>query len=170
MNWKVLAASAAFLSLLVWVHHDGAQRGELKGRLEVTTLTGQLATARADAQAALIDHQRQLDAQARGLTDVHIQEMGNLQRVAANSLAATDGMRGELAALQSRLRNQSSNLASAGFQLPSATKAAMVLSDLLGSCSAERSELARAFDDSHARGIGLEKQYDSLLNLPNKAP
>lgn len=170
MNWKVLAAIAATLSLLAWVHHDGSQRGELKGKLEITELRVQLATARADAKTAQINHQRQLVAQASEMTNVHIQEMGDLQRIAADNRAASDGMRGELSALQDRLRNQSSNTSGAGFQLPAATKAAMVLSDLLSSCSGERSELARAFDDSHARGVGLERRYDAVLEALNKAP
>lgn len=170
MNWKVWAAIAASLSLLAWVHLDGSQRGELKGKLEITALQEQLATARADAKAALIEHQRQLVAQANEMTNVHIQEMGDLQRIAADNSAASDSMRGELAALQNRLRNQSSNASSTGFQLSSATKAAMVLSELLSSCSAERSELARAFDDSYARGVGVERQYDAALKALNNAP
>jgi hypothetical protein len=170
MNWKVLAAVVSTLSLLAWIHFDGVSRGELKGKLEVTDLREQLATARADAQTALIAHQRQIDAQAKEMTDVHNQEMGDLQRSAVDSRNAADGMRGELAALQSRLRNQPTDSTGTGFQLSAATKAAMVLSELLSSCSAERSELARAFDDSHARGVGLEKQYDSLFNSLNKAP
>lgn len=170
MKWKVLVAVVATLSILALVHHNGVTRGELKGKLEVTSLKRDLATARANAQAAQIEHQKQLDSQAQDLTNVHLEEMGNLQRFAADNRAASDSLRGELTALRSRLRNQSNNASGTGFQLPPAAKAAMVLSELLGSCSATRSELARAFDDSHARGVGLERQYDEILKTANKAP
>lgn len=170
MNWKVWVAAAALLSFLAWVHHDGVTRGELKGNLAVTTLTGELATERANAQAAMLEHQRQLDAQAKEMTDVHIKEMGDLQRDDADSRTAADGLRRENANLQRRLRNESSGAATAGFQLSAGTKAAMVLSELFESCSRERSELARAFDDSYARGIGVERRYDAALKALDKAP
>ena len=156
MKWKVLGATALLLFLLVWVYNQG----ELKGELKVAILTADLATARAEAKSAQINQQQLLDTQAKELTNVHLEEMGNLQRDAALDRASSDSLRGELTKLQGRLRNESGNVASAGFQLPSATKAAMVLSDLLSSCSAERSELAGAFDESHARGVALEKRYD----------
>lgn len=170
MNWKVVAAVAALLSLLAWTHFDGVSRGELKGKLEVTTLTEQLATARADAQTVRIEHQRQLDAQAKEMTDVHTQEMGNLQRSAAVSRDAADRLQRETADLQRRLRNQPGSVTATGFQLSPSTKAAMVLSDLFSSCSRERSELARAYDDSYARGIGVERRYDAALEALNTAP
>ena len=151
-----MGALALTLSLLVWSYGQG----ELKGKLEVTTLKAELATARAEAKDAQLKQQNLLDTQAKELTDVHLEEMGNLQRAAAVDRASSDSLRGELTKLQSRLRNQSADAAGAGFQLPAATKAAMVLSDLLSSCSAERSELARAFDDSYARGIGLQERYN----------
>lgn len=154
----MLGAAALALYLVFWFYGQG----ELKGNLKVATLTAELATARAEAKDAQIKQQKALDDQAKELTDVHLEEMGNLQRDAALDRASSDSLRGELAKLQSRLRNQPADTSGAGFQLPSATKAAMVLSDLLSSCSAERSELARAFDDSYARGVGLEKQYNKV--------
>ncbi|AXC36531.1 Rz-like spanin [Pseudomonas phage phCDa] len=156
MKWKVLGAAALLLFLLVWVYNQG----ELKGELKVATLTAELATARAEAKNAQINQQQLLDTQAKELTDVHLEEMGNLQRAADHDRASSDSLRGELAKLQTRLRNQPVDASGAGFQLSSATKAAMVLSDMFSSCSAERSELAGAFDESHARGLALEKRYD----------
>lgn len=170
MKWKVLAATVAILSILAWVHLDGVHRGELKGKLEVTTLTGQLAEAKAKAKTALIEHQRQLDAQASEMTNVHIQEMGDLQRTLTVSRDATERLQRETTDLQRRLRNQPGIATSTGFQLSPSTKAAMVLSELFDGCSRERSELARAYDDSYARGIGVERKYDALRAILNKAP
>lgn len=170
MNWKVLAAIAATLIVLALVHNDGTTGGRLEGQLEVTQLKQQLSEAKAEALAVTQQQQRLLDAQANRMTDEHAQAMADLQRNAVSDRAESDGLRSELTSLQDRLRKQSPGSASTGFQLPAATKAAMVLSELLSSCSAERSELAQAFDDSHARGVGVEKRYDALLNALNKAP
>lgn len=170
MNWKVLAAIAATLIVLALVHQDGKQGGRLEIKLEMTQLQEQLRKATADALAATQQQQRLLDAQANRMTNEHTQAMADLQRYAAADRAESDGLRSELTGLQDRLRKQSPGTASTGFQLPSATKAAMVLSELLSSCSAERSELAQALDDSFARGIGLERKYDALRETLNKAP
>lgn len=170
MNWKVWAAVAAALLYTFLVHSAGKVSGRLEGKLAYSQLESQLATARADATAAAINHQRQLDAETNRMTHEHSQAMAEMQRSAAADRAESDSLRSEAAKLQDRLRRQPDNVTSAGFQLSSATKAAMVLSELLSSCSAERSELARAFDESYARGIGLERRYDALLKTVNKAP
>lgn len=170
MNWKVLAAIAATFIVLALVHQDGKQGGRLEVKLEMTQLQAQLSEANAKALAATQQQQRLLDAQANRMTNEHAQAMADLQRNAAADRAESDGLRSELTGLQDRLRKQSPGTASTGFQLPSATKAAMVLSELLSSCSAERSELAQALDDSFAQGIGLERKYDALRETLNKAP
>lgn len=170
MNWKVLAAVAATLIVLALVHNDGKQGGRLEVKLEMSQLQEQLNKATAEALAATQQQQRLLDAQANRMTNEHAQAMADLQRNAAADRAESDGLRSELTGLQDRLRKQSPGTASTGFQLPSATKAAMVLSELLSSCSAERSELAQAFDDSYTRGVGLERKYDAALEALNKAP
>jgi ABC-type Na+ efflux pump permease subunit len=43
-----------------------------------------------------------------------------------------------------------------------ATRAAMVLSDLLTSANQRNAELAKAFDDARAAGLICEKSYDAL--------
>jgi len=161
MNWKIVAAIAAALFVLAWAHHKGAAGARLEGQLELSQLNTQLSEARANAQAAPQQLQRQMDAQANRMTNEHTQAMADLQRNAAADRAESDSLRSQITGLQNRLRNQSGGTSGTGFQLSPATKAAMVLSELLSSCSAERSELAQAFDESHARGLGLEKRYDA---------
>lgn len=170
MNWKVWAAVAAALLYTFLVHSDGKVSGRLEGKLAYSQLESQLATARADATAAAITYQRQLDAETNRMTYEHSQAMAEMQRSAASDRAESDSLRSEATKLQDRLRGHPANATNTGFQLSSATKAAMVLSELFSSCSAERSELARAFDESYARGVGLERRYDALLKTVNKAP
>jgi hypothetical protein len=170
MQYKVLAAIAATLILLALARCDGKQSGRLEGQLALSQLETQLSTARAEAKAATQELQRQLDAQANRMTNEHTQAMADLQLHAAADRAESDGLRSKLASLQDRLRKQPADSTGTGFQLSAATKASMVLSELLSSCSAERSELARAYDDSYARGIGVERKYDAIRATLNKAP
>lgn len=162
MSWKVMAVTAATL-LIVWlIYSAGHEDGRIEGKLEISQLEVALGKARAEAQAAKDEQQRQLTATINRMNDEHSQAVAQLQSDAASGRAESDSLRGELSRLQDRLRNQPAGNPSPGFQPSAATKAAMVLSDLLSSCSGTRSELAGALDQSYARGRAVEKQYDMI--------
>lgn len=162
MMWKGVAAVAALLLVLTGVYTHGRDTGRLEGKLSYTELERDLGQARAEAKEAKETKQQELAALTEKLNDEHAQAMGNLQLDAATSRAESDGMRGQLADLQNRLRRLQPSDSTTGFQPSAGTRAAMVLSDLLGSCSAERSELAEAFDGARQRGLALEAQYTAV--------
>lgn len=162
MKWKVAAAVIAALLFISWVHMDGVTRGKLEGQLQVSDLQGQIDKARNEAQSAKQEYQQQLAAETDRMNHEHAQAMDEVQRNAVHSRAESDGLRGELASLQDRLRRQSNVVTGSGFQLAPATRAAMVLSDMYAGCSRERSELAIAFDTAYARGKAVEQRYDMI--------
>ncbi len=82
---------------------------------------------------------------------------------AAGERAATDRLRGELAKLQARLRRTGKSPAT-GSGSTSATRAAMVLSDLYGSCQSRLGEVSSAFDRARIAGLACEASYDELSN------
>lgn len=161
MKWKVLAALAAAFLAITLLYNKGLRDGRLEGQLDLTRLEKDLADARADAQDAQQTKQRALAAQHEKLDHEHAQAMVQMQLDAATDRAESDRLRGQLAGLQDRLQRASSIPSATGFKLPPGTRAAMVLSDLLSSCSAERSELAAAFDGARTRGLAVEARYDT---------
>ena len=160
MNWKVLVAITSTLLVLWFIHDDGKTSGRLEGQLELTQLKADLSAAKVATILANKQHQIELETALERIKDEHTHAMDEMQRNSATSRAESDGLRGKLKELEGRLRGQSDSSTGAGFQLSSATKAAMVLSELLSSCSAERSELAIALDESYARGRAVEVQYN----------
>ncbi|KPB31518.1 putative prophage PSSB64-02 [Pseudomonas amygdali pv. sesami] len=72
-----------------------------------------------------------------------------------------------------RLRFEAGKLAAASSCAPvdtgsaqrgkAATRAAMVLSDLLGRADARAGELAKAYDESRIAGLACERSYNSLI-------
>lgn len=81
--------------------------------------------------------------------------------VAAGERAATDRLRSELSKLQTRLRGAGASPAT-GTSSASATRAAMVLSELYGSCQDRLGEVSSAFDRARIAGLACEASYDAL--------
>lgn len=81
--------------------------------------------------------------------------------VAAGERAATERVRSELAKLQTRLGSAGTG-ATAGASSTSAARAAMVLSDLYGSCQSRLGEVSSAFDRARIAGLACEASYDAL--------
>lgn len=81
------------------------------------------------------------------------------QRVKSDADAALDSLHGELSSLQLRLQRASTAPGNSS-TISSVTRAAMVLTDLLASCSTERQDLAGSFDESRKRAINVEQMYD----------
>lgn len=119
--------------------------------------------ASADAKAAFELAQREIE---RGLRDdlakqleINDVQRTESQRVKSDADAALVGMHDELGALRLRLQRASDVAGNTG-PVSSATRAAMVLSDLFASCSAQRQELAGAFDETRRRALNVEQMYN----------
>ena len=115
------------------------------------------ATAESDARAKEQALQQQSEKVQRDATQALEQERLN----AAGERAATERLRGELAKLQTRLRGAGAS-PTAGPSSTSATRAAMVLSDLYGSCQSRLGEVSSAFDRARIAGLACEAQIDGL--------
>jgi hypothetical protein len=114
---------------------------------------------RADAvQAARTEEQRRFAAVSQVATDARTQttviDFGRSQLA-----VAADGLRFDANELSTRPTACS---AAAPDRSRSATRAAMVLSDLLGRCSATLEELAPAYDRARNAGYACEQTYHSL--------
>ncbi len=170
--WKIAAAVGLSLLYTFLVHSCGQESGRLEGSLAYSQLESDLAKAKNQASAEKQELERQLAAQTDRNKNAHSEAMDSLQRDVDVAHAESDSLRGQLEALRSRLRQQQPSDTGAGFQLAPGVKAAMVLSELYASCSAERSELAGKYDKSHARGLAVEREYDyvrqRLMQSQNK--
>ena len=119
--------------------------------------------ASADAKAAFELKQRETE---RGLRDDLSKQMEindiqrtESQRTKLDADAALIGMHDELGALRLRLQRASDATGNTG-PVSSATRAAMVLTDLFTGCSTERQELAGALDEARRRALNVERMYD----------
>lgn len=115
------------------------------------------ATAEQAARAKETADQLHAEKVQRDATQALEQERLN----AAGERAATDRLRGELAKLQARLGRAGAS-PTTGPSSASATRAAMVLSDLYGSCQSRLGEVSAAFDRARIAGLACEASYDGL--------
>lgn len=160
MNWKVLVIVASTLLAVWFVHNDGKQVGLREGELELAQLRIDIADAKTKAGDAAKAHQNELNKALEQVKNEHLEAMGKLYSDAVSSRTESDGLRSKLKEVEDRLRKHSNSTAGTGFKLDPATKAAMVLSDMYSGCSAERSELAIAFDGAYERGRAVEAHYN----------
>lgn len=167
-HWKVFAAVGLALLYTFLVHSCGQEVGRTEEQLANNEVELERQKALNDAVSARDELQRQLNADDDRKTHEHTQAMATMQRNAAAYRAESDSLRGKLAELQNRLRGSPTSDPGTGFQLPPGVKAAMVLSELLSSCSAERSELAGKYDESHARGVAAVGRYNEVREFVNK--
>lgn len=115
------------------------------------------------AKAAYEQTQRDIE---RGLRDdlANQLEINNQQRIESERVksladATLVSVRGEADALRLRLK-RAGDAAGNTESVSSITRAAMVLTDLLVGCTAERQEVSGAFDESRRRALNVEKMYD----------
>lgn len=121
-----------------------------------------LATAEQAARAKETADQLHAEKVQRDATQALEQERLN----AASERAATDRLRGELAKLQARLGRTSTGTTT-GASRASATRAAMVLSELYGSCQSRLGELSSSYDRARIAGLACEASYDALASPHN---
>lgn len=120
------------------------------------------ATARADAEKAERAKEQINQQHAEKVQRDATQALEQERLVAAGERAATERVRSELTKLQTRLRGAGASPAT-GTSSASATRAAMVLSDLYGSCQSRLGELSSAFDRARIAGLACEASYDALI-------
>ncbi|MCF5714309.1 DUF2514 domain-containing protein [Pseudomonas tremae] len=167
---KALPWKAAGL-LLILLALAGALYGSYQHGVSVTDLAWQ---ARWAKQVSV-----QSEAVATTTTDYRTEEQ---RRQKAANQVANDARQEQTAALNDaagadaagdRLRVEAGKLAATASCVPSdtgaaergkaATRAAMVLSDLLGRADARAGELAKAYDQSRIAGLACERSQKSLI-------
>lgn len=121
------------------------------------------ATAQATAEQAARAKETADQLHAEKVQRDATQSLEQERLVSAGERAATDRLRGELAKLQARLSGTSTSTTT-GSGSTSATRAAMVLSDLYGSCQSRLGEVSSAFDRARIAGLACEASYDELSN------
>lgn len=119
------------------------------------------ATAQAVAESAARAKEQADQQHAEKVQRDATQALETARTEAAGERAATDRVRSELAKLQTRLRGTGASAAT-GTSSASATRAAMVLSDMYGSCQSRLGEVSSAFDRARIAGLACEASYDGL--------
>lgn len=123
--------------------------------------------AQAEAElSARTEEQRRAEAMA-GVQRDATQAIEKLRGDADSANAATSRLRDELAKLQTRLGGAGKNPGVA-ISSASATRAAMVLSDLYGSCQTRLNELSQAFDRGRVAALACEASFDGLKSRTGK--
>jgi len=163
-RWWPAVAVVAVLGMSHWFTYQHgvtvtddtwSARWEKRNTDDATAQVAAESTARAKEQAL----QQQAEKVQRDAT----QALETARTDAAGERAATERLRGELAKLQTRLRGTGAS-ASAGTSSASATRAAMVLSELYGSCQSRLGEVSSAFDRARIAGLACEASYEGLRN------
>lgn len=157
----LLVACLAFL-VYSWGDSNGSYRATLEGQNKANQKEVQLQTARAEAAEREINLQREQSAEIERINTAHDQAMAEMQRAAAHDRAVSDGLRTDLANLRKRLGNTSLDGASARQQADYAVKASMVLTDLYGSCVAERRDLAESLEGAGVQLHSIVQQYNKI--------
>lgn len=161
-RWWPAVAVAALLGVSHWwayQHGVTVTDGAWSARWEKRNTDD--ATAQAAAESAARAEEQALQQQAEKVQRDATQALETARTDAAGERAATERLRGELANLQTRLGGTRAN-APAGPSSTSATRAAMVLSDLYGSCQSRLGEVSSAFDRARIAGLACEASYDGL--------
>lgn len=165
-HWPALVVLAA-MGASHWFAYDhgkSVERGEWLPKWAQRDADDNAAQATAERTQRAKETADQLHAEKvqRDATQALEQE----RLVAAGERAATERVRGELAKLQTRLGGTGAGPAT-GTSSASATRAAMVLSDLYGSCQSRLGEISAAFDRARIAGLACEAQIDGLTgNVP----
>lgn len=159
--WLALAVVAALAASHWFAYSHGKSTERTAWQAQWAQRDADDANARATAEQAARAKETadQLHAEKvqRDATQALEQERLN----AAGERAATERVRSELAKLQARLGGAGKSPAT-GASSASATRAAMVLSDLYGSCQSRLGEVSSAFDRARIAGLACEASYDAL--------
>jgi hypothetical protein len=125
------------------------------------------ATAQAEAELSARTEEQRRDEAMAGVQRDATQAIEKLRGDADSANAASGRLRDELIKLQVRLGGASKSTGTA-ISSASATRAAMVLSDLYGSCQTRLNELSQAFDRSRIAALACEASFDGLKSRAGK--
>lgn len=165
--WPAVALVAALGAShwLIYEHGKSVERGDWESRWAQRDADD--ASVRADAEKAERAKEQISQQHAEKVQRDATQALEQERLVAAGERAATERVRSELAKLQTRLRGAGASPAT-GTGSASATRAAMVLSELYGSCQSRLGEVSSAFDRARIAGLACEAQIDGLKVAPSK--
>lgn len=159
--WPAVALAALLGASHWWTYQHGVTvtDGAWSARWEKRNTDD--ATAQAAAESAARAKEQVDQQHAEKVQRDATQALEQERLVSAGERAATDRVRGELAKLQTRLSGTGAG-APTGTSSASATRAAMVLSDMYGSCQSRLGEVSSAFDRARIAGLACEASYDGL--------
>lgn len=147
----------------VWRHGDyhGADQVQAKWDQSVAEIAAANAVARADAERIQRTEEQRRADWAAGVQRDATQALEKVRTDADGALADAQRLRDELAKLQARLSG-TGKATGTPVSSASATRAAMVLSDMYGSCQGRLTELSSAFDRARIAGLACEAAYEGL--------
>lgn len=148
----------------VWSYNHGIAVESMRAGAEASAQKA--VNAQATTDAVVVERKVEQAAQA-AVNEVSfngVVEQAELVSALAIANGTAERLHRELEATRANLSGQGS-YADFGQRSASATQAAMVLSDLYGSCQRRVVELAGAFDQAHSRGMNCSTSYDKVSKV-----
>lgn len=148
----------------VWSYNHGL---DVESKRAGAEASAQKATnAQATTDAVVVERKVEQAAQAavNEVSNYAVMEQTELVSALAIATGTAERLQHELDQTRANLSGQGS-YATLSERSASATKAAMVLSDLYGSCQRRVVELAGAFDQSYSRGMNCSTSYDKVSKV-----
>lgn len=145
-TWIISAAAAGAIGFFAGWSWNGARHDAERASERVEAV-----------QTVRVEETRRTDAIEKVVQDA----APKLEAIRADADAARDELDGLRAAADQYARRMASCSATAE-RGEAATRAAMVLSDMLSRSEARNVELAAAFDDAHQRGLTCQAAYQAL--------
>jgi hypothetical protein len=163
-KWFIGLALLLFATSNVWSYNHGVYIESLRAEAIASAQTATNATA--TTQAGVVERHVEQAAQAAVNEVTQYAVVDQTQLAAALAIA-----NGTVDRLQSEFKTTRNNLSGAGSysslaeRSASATRAAMVLSDLLGSCQRRVVEVTGRYQDARQRGLNCSTSYDKVSKV-----
>jgi len=165
--WLHLLIASLFGAAAYGIYNHGKSVERAAWQIKWSDRDAGDAKLQAEAErSARAEEQRRAEAMA-GVQRDATQAIEKLRGDADSANAATDRLRDEITKLQTRLGGAGKS-AGIAVSSASATRAAMVLSDLYGSCQTRLNELSQAFDRGRVAALACEASFDGLKSRTGK--
>lgn len=148
----------------VWSYNHGIAVESMRAGAEASAQKAMNAQATTDAVVVERKIEQAAQAAVNEVSFNGVVEQAELVSALAIANGTAERLHRELEATRANLSGQGS-YADFGQRSASATQAAMVLSDLYGSCQRRVVELAGAFDQAHSRGMNCSTSYDKVSKV-----